>query len=472
MTHKSIKKKDNTIYAFFSLISLLLSNYFIIVLLYADLDILFVSKKSLLIWSNSLFLLIITILFFKRIITSEKIKKIFFSLSFLITVFILSVLADRVIGLFIKQDNMPEKTQKGIIFEPNIIARFSTTEFDYIVKTNSIGIRDEEINIKKQVDKKRILCFGDSFTFGWEVILEQSWPKVLERSLLENGYKVEVINCGQGGQYTSTYLRYMEKAVPMLMPDLVLIGVLQLDDLAQLYENHFQVNVRSNSKRNRINTFITLKKVIKVSYKNTFYVYKKIIKNKVINVENTWQISSQNIISGFSRLEYLRYCAFSDSVKSMFESGNLNPGLLQYYMNFPDRSMIFNNPKHPATKFAIEKMAEDIGHMKEICKANHCQLVFINLPTDYYTGYSVIRNTNFDFLIGEYLFENNNIDSVYNDIANQINIPYFEMTDTFKNLSKTNVRCFLRYDGHPNKKGYYVIGRSIGEFLVRNKIIK
>jgi hypothetical protein len=35
------------------------------------------------------------------------------------------------------------------------------------------------------------------------------------------------------------YKRNMKKAVPLLKPDLVLVGVLQLDDLAQPYENNF-----------------------------------------------------------------------------------------------------------------------------------------------------------------------------------------------------------------------------------------
>ena len=66
-------------------------------------------------------------------------------------------------------------------------------------------------------DKYRILCFGDSWTFGWGVNVENSWPRKLEKYLLANGYEnIEVINCGRGGQYTSTYKKYMAKALPLL----------------------------------------------------------------------------------------------------------------------------------------------------------------------------------------------------------------------------------------------------------------
>ncbi|MCK5491771.1 MAG: SGNH/GDSL hydrolase family protein [Candidatus Omnitrophica bacterium] len=399
---------------------------------------------------------------------SEKIKKILFSLSFIVIIFILSVSADRIIGLFINENIKSAKSYKGIIFKPNVIVRHTTTEFDYVVKINSLGIRDKEISIKKQVDKKRILSFGDSFTYGWGVDIEQSWPKVLEKFLLENGYEIEVINCGQPGVCTSAYKKSMEKAVPLLKPDIVLIGVLQLGDLAQLYQELFRVKRKSN----KSNILKNLIKAIKVSYKNTIYFYKKIIKQKKIIVENKWLVSSQNIISSFSRFEYLRYCTLDDSIKAMFESGNLNPALINFQMDFPDGCIIFNNPKHPATKFAIEKMEEDIRYMKEICEANQCQLIFINIPMSNFVGHNVIRNSNLDSIFGEYLYNNNNIDSVYSNIANQFNIPYFEMTDIFKKLSKTNDHCFFRYDGHPNSKGHYVLGKSIGEFLIGNKIIE
>jgi len=33
------------------------------------------------------------------------------------------------------------------------------------------------------------LCFGDSWTYGWGVNVENSWPKKLEQYLLANGFE-------------------------------------------------------------------------------------------------------------------------------------------------------------------------------------------------------------------------------------------------------------------------------------------
>jgi hypothetical protein len=128
--------------------------------------------------------------------------------------------------------------EQGIAFPKNHLVTSKTTEYEYKIEPNSIRIRDKEINIDKG-DKYRILCFGDSWTIGFGVNIEYSWPRKLQGYFVDYGYdNVEVINCGRGGQYTTTHLEYMNKAIPLLKPNLVLVGVLQLDDLSQLYKNN------------------------------------------------------------------------------------------------------------------------------------------------------------------------------------------------------------------------------------------
>ena len=79
-----------------------------------------------------------------------------------------------------------------------------------------------------------MLAIGDSFTFGWGVSLEESWPKVLEATLRQAGVAVEVANLGFPGGSPVDYANIATRAVPALQPDLVLVAVLQGDDLGQL----------------------------------------------------------------------------------------------------------------------------------------------------------------------------------------------------------------------------------------------
>jgi hypothetical protein len=127
-------------------------------------------------------------------------------------------------------------TTQGLIFPPRSVATYSTPEFNYTVAVNELGLRDKEISIAKG-NTYRILCIGDSWTLGWGVNQEDSWPEKLETYLNATGTrKTEVINGGQPGAFTSVYLDNIARAVPLLKPDLVLVGVLQMDDMVQLYE--------------------------------------------------------------------------------------------------------------------------------------------------------------------------------------------------------------------------------------------
>lgn len=451
-------KNQNKIFAFFAFICFLFSNYFLIRYLYFDnRQISQYKLVQIIIWLNSIFWISLSFLFYKDKIKNKRLSNFIFSMSFLVIIFVSSVTVDRLIGFFLNQRN----TSTRLIFEPDTTARYTTTEFDYEAQINSLGLRDREINVERN-DRTRILCFGDSWTFGWGVNIEHSWPRVLEKCLIDLGHKVEVINCGQGGQYTHTYKKHMERAVPLLKPDIVLVGVLQGDDLAQVYERHYSIKAQllKNIKATELPKIFLRK-----SYENILHCLKNTVK-----VQNRWQTQSNTIIRAFDGLSSQRYQTFDDSIRNMFESGNLNPGLLKYYMWFPERCIIFNNPDHEATKFAINKMKEDFLEMLNICNKNHSKLVFLNLPTNVYTGHIVKRNPNIDLIFNDYLYNNNRIDAMYKGIAIDVNIPYFELTDIFKSLEPKDSYFFL-YDGHPNEKGYNVIGKSIGNFLVHNKFI-
>jgi lysophospholipase L1-like esterase len=448
-------KNDNKVYALFAAASAIASNYFILRALYGDP----VDNHYLVVWINSLFWILIAILFYKGKLSNKKIQNVLFAISCAGLIFVCVVFLDRMVGVF-----FVSQPEKGLIFEPNTRAVYSTSEFTYEAQINSIGLRDREVATGKS-SRIRILCFGDSFTYGWGVNLEDSWPKVLENYLNRKGLETEVINCGQGNQYTTTYKLYIKKAVPLLKPDIVLVGVLQLDDLAQLYENHFPVPTVSPNMRGKLSIKQSARKLIELSFRNCLYIMDQKKRKTAIAVTAVWKDQVTKMLASFDRLESLRYQTFEDGVKQMFETGNLNPGLLSGYMKFPDRNIVFNNPEHPATKFAIEKMKSDFAEMAKLCSENKCKLVFVNIPVNIFTGHVVHRVKAFDDIESNYFYNNNKIDSIYRDIASEQGIPYFEMTEIFKSLRDKDKYFFL-YDGHPNKAGYRVLGESIGNFLL------
>lgn len=82
------------------------------------------------------------------------------------------------------------------------------------VSTNSQGFRGPEVGQKAGF---RIVCLGDSVTFGWGVTHAQSYPARLGEAL-----GVEVINTGVPAMKPSSMAAFASTALAELQPDLVL----------------------------------------------------------------------------------------------------------------------------------------------------------------------------------------------------------------------------------------------------------
>jgi len=462
-------------YSFFIALALLFWNPLSYFLIYSNAPIFSVKVYQIFYWIYWIVFLsgILLIFLIQKNKFSDNIKNIILSIAFTGILFSALVMIDRAIGLVSKKEAVQVQKQDGLIFRPNSKARYHTIEFDYVAEINSLGLRDREIHIEKE-EKFRILCFGDSWTFGWGVNVENSWPKILEQYLLDNGFEnIEVINCGKGGEYTSTYKKYMKKVVPLLKPDLVLVGVLQANDLAQLYESNFVINQTDANTESFTNFFLrntksVIGKYLKHSFNNILSLQSN-RKSKTIDIKPNWATSSTSMIENFTLLNKIRFSTLDDTVQSLFKNGNLNPALLNFYISYPDRLTIFNNQNHPATKFSIQEMDKDFKDMKSICDKYNSNLVFINLPTNHFTGHVVIRTPS--DVLNSYFETNNNVDPIYRSVANANNLTYIELTKHFIGLQNKS-GYFFKYDGHPNEKGYEEIAKFIGEKLIEQGMLK
>ena len=108
-------------------------------------------------------------------------------------------------------------------------------------------------------------------------------------------------------------------------------------------------------------------------------------------------------------------------------------------------------------------MNKDFKMMRDICDKNTSKLIFINIPTNYFTGHKVIGTPN--DVLNPYFEKNNNIDHIYSSIAKANNLPYIEMTNHFIGLENKS-DYFFKYDGHPNEIGYAEMAKYIGKQLI------
>jgi len=99
----------------------------------------------------------------------------------------------------------------------------SSLEFDYVVRKNSHGFRDDEFTKNKDKNTFRIFLIGDSFVEG--VVKEgETFDKLLERKCKENGLNCQAYNLGMGGTKPSVQL-LAAKEFKDFKPDLVIFSL-------------------------------------------------------------------------------------------------------------------------------------------------------------------------------------------------------------------------------------------------------
>lgn len=94
------------------------------------------------------------------------------------------------------------------------------------LRVNALGFRGEAFDRQRRSeDPPRIICLGDSCTFGWFVDDAHTYPVLLQKRLAEGGFKAQVINAGVPG-YSSWQARvWCEEELFSLRPDVLVLYV-------------------------------------------------------------------------------------------------------------------------------------------------------------------------------------------------------------------------------------------------------
>lgn len=102
------------------------------------------------------------------------------------------------------------------------------------VEINSRGLRSPEITYEKLPSTFRILNLGDSIVMGWGVSEEDTYGRILETMLNEEGsvdLRFEVINAGVPGWNLENALAYLQAEGLKYEPDLIVLDITIANDI-------------------------------------------------------------------------------------------------------------------------------------------------------------------------------------------------------------------------------------------------
>lgn len=368
--------------------------------------------------------------------------------------FLLTVLADRVTGFFIKR---PVQASPGIIFSPYSKQIYQTPEFAFTAHINSLGFRDREFKNPPQVGT-RIVVIGDSFTYGWGVEIGQSWTKVLEENLRNKGYDLEIANLGQPGASPKTYAEIAEKATPLLRPDLLVVAILQGDDLASLSAKYNQPAGKFEEHKTQAQAVpvdSTRNRLSKVAYK-LYPNFLSLVKARAPDqpLQTIWKEQAHRVVAGLTHEEKSRLDNLDAHVKNAFYNGELNPALLQGALKFPNFFLENLDNNKSEVRSLILEMARQLARIKEVANAHRSEVVVVSIPYKIYASPSDVESSQrLGFLLTPQMAASTSADEAIRAACLYAGLEFFEVTGGFRAKARES-HLFFDLDGHFNSSGH------------------
>ena len=362
---------------------------------------------------------------------------------------------DRIAGVVVSD---PLRTS-GLIFHPHSTATYRTPEFTFTASTNALGFRDHEFT-QGRSPACRVLAIGDSFTFGWGVSLEESWPKVLETTLQQAGVGVEVANLGFPGGSPLDYANIAARAVPELRPDLVLIGVLQGDDLEQLRS----VAAPDDGWRREVSKVLH-------RVEDTLYPHLTMLAGLVdeslhhrpnaLSVNTTWKEQAQAGLASLSPAEKARYRRIDAGIRRAFEAGDLNPALIVSAVRHPEYFLATFELDRPETQGLIREMSDQLGRIRRAAESERARAAVASVPFGIYVSPWMFDTwrTRYGFELDPRMLTSNSPDEAIRLAADGARLPVHMVTPAFRAWSGPPI--YFELDGHPNAAGHRLYAQQL-----------
>lgn len=338
----------------------------------------------------------------------------------------------------------------GLIFGPYSLVRHATHEFSYTARINNLGFRDRDFHPGRS-SKKRAIALGDSFTYGWGVEIEQSWPKQIERRFEAAGVPIEVANLGSPGASPREYADLAEKALPVLRPDFVIVAVVQGDDLHQSNEKAPVVRMSFGQR---------LRRTLAERYPSlTQWVSGTDVKKLNVSAQELagiWKKQAEDFRGQMEPEEKKKYEGLDPAIRAAYEGGALNPGLLFYSIRHSGFLLETCDLETAATREEIGEMAAQLRRIREAAERLGARAVVVSVPYGPYAsaeGLAAAERTGFS--VRPETLASNAPDEAIARACQTAGLPFVSVMRGFRERART-AALYFPLDGHLNAAGQAV----------------
>jgi lysophospholipase L1-like esterase len=354
-----------------------------------------------------------------------------------------SIAADRSIGYL--------SEGRDLIFQRFSRVSYATPEFKVESHINNLGFRDRDFSLAK-TRRFRLMAIGDSFTYGWGVPAEDSWPKILEKRLVAQGYDVEVANLGQPGASPTDYAKTALQAIPLLKPDLVIVGLLQGDDLAQAFYDE-------------VGSVERLKRVVRWLYPHFLEMWHRSGNHHAVDLSLVWKAQAREMLVEFNPDERARFGRIDSEIQSLFVAGQLNPALVNLAVRLPEYLRKPLELESPGVQRAIASLSSELGRIRKASERSQARVIVVSVPLGVYISPRKLETYGqTGFRVEKEMLKTTGMDEAARDASFRAGIEFYEVTRQFREAAGRR-DLFFKLDGHFNPAGCRVFAESIEPFI-------
>ena len=380
-------------------------------------------------------------------------------------VIVMTAVADRVFGTMQPKPELPVAAE--LAFPPHSEHAYRTHDFEYTVRINAHGIRERDLPVHGP-DAYRVVVVGDSFTYGWGVNAEDTWVRRLEENLRAKGYDVEVLNLGKPGAGPDFYASLAREAIPVLRPDLVVVGMLQNNDLASANPEGLS-QLGDHALR-----------PVRWLYPNTIrWLAERALPEddertsldmppQVTNAENNQQwtrTTAQHFLDAMSEEERARYDGLDPVARAAFEDGLLNPFMVDLAIKNPRFYVHMLEPDAQWIQDAIQRTGLYLHEIGQVAATYGARTVVVSVPDGPYVNREAWENIQrVGYEVEPEALTSAALDDAIAAASARARLPFLTVTDQFRAEIDTP-GLFFELDGHLSADGHRLYGDLITPLL-------
>jgi lysophospholipase L1-like esterase len=362
------------------------------------------------------------------------------------------------------------------VHPPYVSFKEKSIEFEDVVKTNNMGLRNATIPFKKPAGTRRVFLLGDSYTEGAGVAFDKTFCRVLGQKFEKHEPSVEFINGGRAGSGPVIYKRILCEIGMKYSPDAVLVFVFANDifNSPSYYEPRGCEEMPEGSKNLMWRIFP--RAGVLFQWSGLYWADKR--SKRTTDFVRTVSKEAEALGISSERISAWRNAIPRDLVEAS-NRGEFSYYILSSGLIKPDYWAHAMEVSTPEAQQRWESIAKVLYEIKRICILNNMDfgILFIPAPFQFDPGYGLHNGRNVmrdaGYTVREaWLTGETEIQRRYARFSEQNQVPFLDLTPEFRGRTQAGQRLVYQLDGHCNDAGHAAIAEAVEAWVKEKRVFR